>query len=281
MAGHRWGFQRQHLAGCHERPRQLRWCGADQGASRTALNRRGVSHERGILTLSTGAAPAFGADWGRASISPNGPRSLVGSEFRWPRQAGSHRAKLSLLARSRCTRMLRTRGPQAAPAQAGSWRSRLAHAGARNRAAFRDHRRSTRSTTLARRRAGCWQGRPPGTRVPRQTRLSGHHRPYGMWHVSSGPPVARHLRIGPLQSTLALSHIAIKFGTAFAVSKCHVSRAPWLLWTDSRRTLPISMSRSASGRLSRQTPYADGDWSTGRQRCWTFHPPLIVWSPCA
>jgi hypothetical protein len=161
MAGHRWGFQLQPLIGCHERPRQLRWCGADQGASRTALNRRGVSHERGILTLSTGAAPAFGADWGRASISPNGPHSLVGSEFRWPRQAGSHRAKPSLLARSRCTRMLRTRGPQAAPAQAGSWRSRLAHAGARNRAAFRDHRRSTRSTTLARRRAGCWQGRPP------------------------------------------------------------------------------------------------------------------------
>src|SRR3954470_1710040 len=33
MAGHRWGFQRQHLAGCRERPRQSRWCGADQGGN--------------------------------------------------------------------------------------------------------------------------------------------------------------------------------------------------------------------------------------------------------
>jgi len=154
MAGYRWGFQLQHLAGCHERPRQSRWCGADQGASRTALNRRGVSHERGILTLSTGAAPAFGADWGRASISPNGPHSLVGSEFRWPRQAGSHRAKPSLLARSRCTQTSRRWGLQATPAQAGWSRSRSVHEGFRSQGASPDHQQST-----------CWSPRRGSRRL--------------------------------------------------------------------------------------------------------------------
>jgi hypothetical protein len=71
MAGHLWGFQLQHQVGRHERPRQSRWCGADQGASRPALSRRGVSHERGILTLSTGAAPAFGGHVRPVLIEPS------------------------------------------------------------------------------------------------------------------------------------------------------------------------------------------------------------------